>query len=237
MQCYIRNGGGGTKPHPPPPDVLFCNMHLELLIFTDNNMDDVEIAMDQEQSQHIPLVKRKAGKVKKSKNIRKGDQKTKAANPFGQFLKFKRKDGKFDFKKACQEWAGMSGEEKDYYRKCYEEDKSALIDTGKEKKDSESEKQSKKSRSKKGPKVKKQTGGTTSNIQLLLKVESLDSELEQLGHEAKNLTDLICGEKVQLAVNQYKLDEKTMECNSFREKIKTLLSQHSSCLVADLLKK
>jgi hypothetical protein len=206
-------------------------------------MDDVEIVLEQEQPQQLHLVKMKAGtKVKKYKKKKKSEQKSKAANPFGQFLKYKRKtDGKVDFKKSCLEWAKMTAEKKDYFRKCYEEDKSALVDrytaTDSGNQDSESEKLSKSSRSRKGPKVQKQTRGTTSSLQLLLRVESLDSEIEQLDQEARNLADLLCGEKVQLAINQYKLDEKITECNSFKDKFKILLSQHSSCLVAGLMKK
>jgi hypothetical protein len=223
----------------------FDRVLLQVLFVLDKGMDDNDIDVDQEPLvSTVTAVKGKAvTKVKKPKKRKKKDeQKTKAANPFGQFLKHKRaSDGKVDFKKACQEWADSSAENKDYYRKCYEEDKSALTaryrspDSGNQ--SSESEKQSKSSRSKKGPKVKKLTEGTTSNLQLLLKVESLDSEIDQLNLEARNLTDLLCGEKVQLSINQFKHDEKITECSNFKEKFKILLSQHSSCLVGDLMKK
>ena len=83
-------------------------------------MEGNNIEVDQEPL--ASTVTEGMGKVKKPRKTRKrkgkDEKKTKAANPFGQFLKHKHAtEGKVDFKKACQEWANESDENKDYFRK------------------------------------------------------------------------------------------------------------------------
>ena len=182
----------------------------------------------------------------KVKNTRKGKRKNKdeprsqPPNPFGQFLQHKRvMDGKVNFEKACVEWKEMSSENKRFYRHCFEEEKAAMGDgyratkSKKEKQDSKSEKKAtKNSRIGRGSKVNQQKEESVSSHQLLSKVQSVDSEINQLHSEARKLQETLCSEKIQLSLNQYKLEEKIVECSNVKEKYKVLLTQHSSCLVA-----
>ena len=160
--------------------------------------------------------------------------KTEPANPFGQFMKHKRaKEGEVIFGQVLLEWKQMSEEDKGFYRNCYEEDKAALGDNyragRKRKRNKKNEKiQENKSSGKKGPKVQ-EVERKKSNLDLLTKCESLDGEIDQFNLEARGLQKQICDEKVKLAVNQFKLDEKTNECNSLKDKYKALVSQHSNC--------
>jgi hypothetical protein len=171
----------------------------------------------------------------KKRNKKNGSQKSEPANPFGHFLKQKRaRDGKVNFASACVEWKEMGTERKSYYRKCFEEEKAAMGDRyrraserGKAKVVRKSEKQS----SKNSKLKQQQEVGNPSGLQLLSKVQFLDSEIEKLHLEATNLQELLCGEKVQLSLSQFKLDEKTIECSNMKDKYKSLLAQHSSCLL------
>ena len=64
---------------------------------------------------------------------------------------------------------------------------------------------------------------------LLTQTKFQDKNIDQLHLEARSLQEILCDEKVKLAVNQYRLEEKTVEYNSLKDKYKVLLNQHSSC--------
>ena len=120
------------------------------------------------------------------------------------------------------------------YRKRYEEEKTAMGENyraGRKRKENikKNEKiQYKKSHGKKGPKVQ-DVKLTNSSLDLLTKGESIDSEIDRFHLEGRGLQEQISDEKVKLAVNQYKLNEKTNECNSLKDKYKTLVALHSNC--------
>ena len=162
----------------------------------------------------------------------KSKRKTEPANPFGQFLREKHAhDGKVVHLLACEEWRNMSEESKEFYRKLYEEEKTAMGDTyrAKEIREGNSETKEKSPGKKKGVKVNQFTKDPLNSLQLLSKIQSLDNETDMTHLEARHLQEFLCSEKVQLATSQLRLEEKIRECESVKEKYKTLLSQHSSC--------
>ena len=182
-------------------------------------------------------------KVKKSRKRKKKDNdetKTRPPNPFGQFLKHKRAmDGKVDFQKACAEWKQMTSAEKGFYIHCFEEEKAAMGDkyrptNSKEEKHKNGKEVKKKSKT---AKVKQLKEESFSSHQLLSKVEAIDSEINKLHSKSRQLQETLHCEKVQLALSQFKLEEKTQECSNVQEKYQVLLTQHSSCLDVGLFKK
>ena len=173
------------------------------------------------------------GKVINSSKENKKKPKTEPANQFGQFMKHKRAiEGEFKFEQARLEWKDMSEEDKGFYKKCYVDEKAALGDNYREGRKRKSNKKNEIKENqyggKKGPKVQEDER-TESSLELLAKVEYLDSEMERVNLEGRGLQEQLCNEKVKLAVNQFKLDEKTNECNNLKEKYKTLVTQHSNC--------
>ena len=169
-------------------------------------------------------------KVLKDKKTRK---KTEPANPFGQFLREKRaNDGKFVHKLACEEWRNLGEDKREHYRKLFEEEKAAMGDGYRAKKVRGGNPEKEKSvRKKRGMKVKQSVTGEAplNYLQLLSKLQSLDNELEMMHLEARHLQELLCNEKVQFETSQMRKEEKIKECESIRDKYKTLMSQHSSC--------
>ena len=180
--------------------------------------------------------KRKRKKKKKDND----EPKTRPPNSFGQFLKHKRSiEGKIDFKKACVEWKQMPSTEKGFYTHCFEEEKTAMGDGYRPVK-SKKEKQELSKKAKKKSKIadkSQQKEESFSSLQLLTKVESIDSEISRLHREARQLQKSLIGEKVQLSLNQFKLEERSVECCNVKEKYQVLLTQHSSCLVDRQVKK
>ena len=145
----------------------------------------------------------------KNRKKKKGERKTELANPWGQFLRQKHlKEGKFDFKKACEEWKNMQDEDKAVYRKNFEDEKTAMGGDYRARNVQKGDKSNKTPGNKKGRKIKQPVEVTSKSIQLLAQVESLDSEIDKIQLEVKSYQEQLCGEKVQLALTQYKLKEK-----------------------------
>lgn len=190
-----------------------------------------------------PGIEKVENKVKKTRKRKKKDSdepKTRPPNPFGQFLQHKRAmDGKVDFEKACVEWKHMTSAEKGFYIHCFEEEKAAMGEGYRATKSKKEKQKIGKKAKKKSPiaEVKQLKEESFSSHQLLSKVESIDSEINQLHSEARKLQESLYSEKVQLSLNQFKLEEKAVECRNVQEKYQVLLTQHSSCLVAGLAKK
>ena len=158
--------------------------------------------------------------------------KTEPANSFGQFLREKKaKSGKVVKQLACEEWRELSGEQKAHYRRLYEEEKEAMGDMYRSKtvrKENRDETKTALS-NRKGPKTSQSGKEAVDSLQLLYEIQSLDDETEKMYLEARQLQELLCSEKVQLKANEMKLDDKTNECESIRDKYRTLVGQHSSC--------
>ena len=166
----------------------------------------------------------------KNRKKKKGERKTELANPWGQFLRQKHlKEGKFDFKKACEEWKNMQDEDKAVYRKKFEDEKTAMGGDYRARNVQKGDKSNKTPGNKKGRKINQPVEVPSKSIQLLAQVESLDSEIDKIQLEVVSYQEQLCGEKVQLALTQYKLKEKVSECENVIEKYKTLLCQHRSC--------
>eukprot|EP00092_Neocalanus_flemingeri_P108003 GFUD01138633.1.p1 GENE.GFUD01138633.1~~GFUD01138633.1.p1 ORF type:complete len:223 (-),score=69.19 GFUD01138633.1:58-690(-) len=195
----------------------------EECLLTNNVGDSAESAKDNEQVKKV-----KGGKAKEDKI------KTEPANPFGQYLKEMKNEGKTCFEENRRRWEAMTEEEKEPYVKMYEEEKDELVAKGNyrigRKRKVHENASSEPKQGRKGPK-KNDVEVESSNLELLTRVQSLDIKIDQLDSQARGLQGHLCDEKVQLALMKFKLNEKTNEIISLKEKHKNLLSQHSTCRI------
>ena len=67
------------------------------------------------------------------------------------------------------------------------------------------------------------------NLALVSELESVDLELERLQLEFQRLQKIIYQDRLQLSLNDFKIEEKVVEYDALVEKYKTLLNQHSKC--------
>ena len=176
----------------------------------------------------------KSDKVRSELNPKKQKRKTEPANPFGQFIKEKKsKNGEISFDQLLLEWKSMDDENKGFYRKLFEEEKTAMGEDYRFARKRKLKQKSLVTRSDKkhgrtGPKVQ-EAGNKKTNVVMLTEVETLDKNIDQLESEAHRLQEQLREEKVRLEVNKFKLELKTFEGMSLAEKYKNLLGLHSNC--------
>ena len=182
--------------------------------------------------------------------------KTEPGNSWFQFCRFKKNQVmmesgdkvSYNQKEVQREWKGMSTEEKVFFVELAQAEKKSLGGNyragrmrKKNKKSDASEGQIQKSRSRvkkiKAPKpivpssTECKEDPSMAAVKFLDKLEKLDEEIEIQEKENEAFAEELKNVKVDFAVNQCKLNQKSLEAEKSSEKYNVLLKQHACCNV------
>ena len=197
----------------------------------------------------------KSGKSKPPKGKTAAQKiKTEPGNSWFQFCRFKKNQvmmesgdkASYNQKEVQLEWKGMSTEEKAFFVELAQAEKKALggnYRAGRMRKKKQkgaasvSEDQIKKSRVKKIKAPKKvvissiecKEDPSMEAVKFLSQLEKLDEEIEIQEKKNDALVDELKNVKVGFAVNQCKLDQKSLEAEKSLDKFNVLLKQHACC--------